>query len=107
MLSLIYLFYDTRFTQMQKMVSFDYYNLIRQLGELAYENYRKPLKHHLNFLSVKYQEESKVESMSKLGLKTMNDARSDSSRIIADVEGKFEAIPRAKDEEIASVLSGH
>ena len=45
--------------------------------------------------------------MSKLGLKTMNDARSDSSRIIADVEGKFEAIPRAKDEEIASVLSGH
>ena len=50
MLSLIYLFYDTRFTQMQKMVSFDYYNLIRQLGALAYENYRKPLKHHLNFL---------------------------------------------------------
>ena len=46
-LSLIYLFYDSRFTQMQKMVSFDYYDLIRQLAERGYNNYKKPMKHHL------------------------------------------------------------
>ncbi len=57
------------------------------------------MKHHLSFLSQKYQEESKVEAMSKLGLKHVGstDAKSDSGKIIADIEGKFEAIPRYKD----------
>ena len=84
---------------MQKLVSFDYYDLIRQLAERGYSNYKKPMKHHLQYLSVKFLEESKLEAMSKLSLKGMSasDAKSDSSKIIADIEGKFEAIPRSKD----------
>lgn len=81
------------------MVSFDYYDTIRQLAERAYSTYKKPMKYHLSFLSTNYQEESKLEAMSKLSLKHMSasDAKSDSSKIIADIEGKFEAIPRSKD----------